>query len=193
MNDNSLKNNQILLCGRTGSGKTTWIINYMTKNKNLYDLVYVFTSTPQEYIKLTNKKNIFEVEEIDKINKIFNSDIKKHKAIILDNFVGLVKLQNEATLLKCFTQGRHKNISVIVLSQYIYTVPPCIRTNCSHILIFKSNMRDLELIYPYQDTFRSKDEFLTFMGENTNDYYPVLIKNYVHIGDNSESVIKLQE
>ena len=45
--------------------------------------------------------------------------------------------KNQNTIIDYFIQSRHKNCSVIYLSQSFYKTPRDIRLNCSHYCIFE--------------------------------------------------------
>ena len=55
--------------------------------------------------------------------------------VIFDDYV---REKNQNDMINYFTQGRHKNYSVIYLSQSYYKMPKDIRMNCSHCIIFES-------------------------------------------------------
>lgn len=183
---------QILLIGRTGAGKTSFIKKYVNKNKGDYDIVYVFTTTPDEYKTMTCTANIMALDKLGPtVNQMIKKNDKRRRLVLIDNYIGICDLDD--TVLMLFTQGRHKLISVCVLSQYLFKIKPCIRTNASHMFIFKSNIRDYDALFEYQDEYTNKQEFLTYMTQNTQDYNPVLIKNFVDIGSHEPSVIKIRD
>ena len=74
------------------------------------------------------------------------------KVVIFDDYVCD---KNQRELIDFFIQGRHKNCSVIYLSQSFYKTPKDIRLNCSHYCIYdfpsstERNMisSELELVY----------------------------------------------
>ena len=51
---------------------------------------------------------------------------------------GLICERNQKPLVQYFIGSRHKNCSVIYLSQSYYLTPKDIRLNCSHFCIFDS-------------------------------------------------------
>ena len=56
------------------------------------------------------------------------------KIVIFDDYV-CDKNQNQ--IIEYFIQGRHKNCSVIYLSQSFYKTPKDIRINCSHYCLYR--------------------------------------------------------
>ena len=56
------------------------------------------------------------------------------KLIIFDDYVCE---KNQRQIVHCVIQGRHKNCSVIYLSQSFYKTPRDIRLNCSHFCIYE--------------------------------------------------------
>ena len=65
------------------------------------------------------------------------------KIVIFDDFVCE---KNKKPLIDYFIRGRHKNCSVIYLSQSFYGTPKDIRLNCSHFCVYEfpsSNERNL--------------------------------------------------
>ena len=56
------------------------------------------------------------------------------KVVIFDDYVCE---KNPRQLIDYFIQGRHKNCSVIYLSQSFYKTPKDIRSNCSHYCVYE--------------------------------------------------------
>ena len=67
---------------------------------------------------------------ITPVNDINNSG----KKIVI--FFAFVTEKNQKPLIDYFIQGRHKNCSVIYLSQSFYGCPKNIRLNCSHFWLY---------------------------------------------------------
>lgn len=69
----------------------------------------------------------------DQITPVTEMDGESQKIVIFDDFVCE---KNQNPLIEYFIRGRHKNCSVIYLSQSFYKTPKDIRLNCSHFCIY---------------------------------------------------------
>lgn len=80
-------------------------------------------------------------DEIIPIENLMENE--SQKIVIFDDFICD---KNQKPLIDYFIRGRHKNCSVIYLSQSFYKTPKDIRLNCSHFCIYdfpSSNERNL--------------------------------------------------
>ena len=183
----------LIFIGKTKSGKTTALKKLMTKYRAQFDYCYVFTSIKkEEYYDIVNPSNVMGYDKLHIIDKFTVDDpnIKqKKRLIILDNFIGDTKL--EKNVIKIFTAGRHNNITIAVLSQYMYQVPPVIRCNASYYFLLKSSIRDLEAIWDIQDHYDTKEEFMRNMRQQMKGYDPILICNFATNDD--KSIFKLSD
>lgn len=122
----------VLVCGRTWSGKSVLIKNLIEKRNfsNVWLISQTATSTG-EYDKLIDKDFQFETIDEDLIDFIyeFQEDNPRSKQlIILDDFIdGPRTLHNIPKLVKLATSGRHKNISLIISTQNLTSIPAAIR------------------------------------------------------------------
>ena len=71
----------------------------------------------------------------DDIKPVNSLESDAQKIVIFDDFICD---KNQKPLIDYFIQGRHKNCSVIYLSQSFYETPKDIRLNCSHYVIYDS-------------------------------------------------------
>ena len=71
----------------------------------------------------------------DEIIPLDQLDNDNQKIVIFDDFVCE---KNQKPIVDYFIGGRHKNCSVIYLTQSYYLTPKDIRLNCSHFCIFDS-------------------------------------------------------
>ena len=77
------------------------------------------------------------------------------KLVIFDDYVCD---KNQRQLIDSFIQGRHKNCSVIYLSQSFYKTPKDIRLNCSHYCLYE---------FP---SSRESNRISSELGVNKEDY-----------------------
>ena len=137
------QNFRMLICGPSGSGKTNLLLD-MILRLLYFDKVYLYAKN------LDQSKYQFLLREFDPINKDAGYEVisispdeilpvseledDSQKIIIFDDFVCE---KNQNPLIDYFINGRHKNCSVIYLSQSYYKTPKDIRLNCSHFCIFE--------------------------------------------------------
>ena len=79
----------------------------------------------------------------DDIKPVNSLESDAQKIVIFDDFICD---KNQKPLMDYFIQGRHKNCSVIYLSQSFYKTPKDIRLNCSHYVVYdfpSSNERNM--------------------------------------------------
>ena len=96
----------------------------------------------EKYQNLINKMNEISKEmgydimtvSNDKIIPINDLDYEDNQKIII--FDDYVCERNQNKTVDYFIQGRHKNCSVIYLSQDFYKTPKPLRMNCSHFCIY---------------------------------------------------------
>ena len=134
---------RMLISGPSGSGKTNVLI-HMIMELLFYDKIFLY-GKKLEQSKYQNLINVmqpisdevgYDVIEAsnDKIIPVKDLDSKSQKLVIFDDFVCE---KNQKELVNYFIQGRHKNCSVIYLSQSYYKTPKDIRLNCSHFCIYE--------------------------------------------------------
>ena len=136
---------RMLICGNSGCGKTNLLYHMLIKPMLHYDKIFLYAKNLeqekyQNLMEVMNELsgkagyNIMEVsdDKIIPINDLGYEDIQK--LVIFDDYV-CEKNQNK--IIDYFIQGRHKNCSVIYLSQSFYKTPRDIRLNCSHYCIFE--------------------------------------------------------
>ena len=77
------------------------------------------------------RENIYTCRTHNMPNRLTDDN---QKIVIFDDFVCE---RNQQPLIDYFIQGRHKNCSVIYLSQSYYKTPKNIRLNCSHFCVYE--------------------------------------------------------
>ena len=136
---------RMLICGNSGSGKTNLLYHMLIKPLLYYDEIYLYARNleQQKYQRLIQKMretsrqlgyDILHVSngEIIPVSEMDYED--NQKIVIFDDYVCE---RNQRKLIDYFIQGRHKNCSVIYLSQSFYKTPKDIRLNCSHYCLYE--------------------------------------------------------
>ena len=116
---------RMLICGNSGSGKTNLLYHMLIEPLLHYDEIHLYAKNleQEKYQNLMNKMNEIS-REVD-YDIITVSDDKSipithlpyednQKSIIFDDYVCE---KNQSEIVDYFIQGRHKNCSIIYLSQ----------------------------------------------------------------------------
>ena len=136
---------RMLICGNSGSGKTNLLYHMLIKPLLYYDEIYLYARNLEQdkYQKLIQKmrelssKLGYEILHVsnDEITPVTEMDYEDNqKLVISDDYVCD---KNQRQLIDYFIQGRHKNCSVIYLSQSFYKIPKDIRLNCSYYCLYE--------------------------------------------------------
>ena len=136
---------RMLICGNSGSGKTNLLYHMLIKPLLLYDEIYlrVRNLEQQKYQKLIQKMREFshklgyEVLHVsnDEITPVTELDYEDNQKLVIFDDYGCDK--NQRQIIDYFIEGRHKNCSVIYLSQSFYKTRKDIRLNCSNYCLYE--------------------------------------------------------
>lgn len=134
---------RMLIAGNSGSGKTNLLSYILQSPLVYYDQIHLYAKNldQDKYINLIDKMNgISEhvgypvlIASNDEIIPVDQLDNDMQRVVIFDDYV-CEKVQKP--LIDYFIQGRHKNCSVIYLTQSFYGCPKAIRLNCSHFCLY---------------------------------------------------------
>ena len=136
---------RMLICGSSGSGKTNLLYHMFIEPLLYYDESHLYAKNleQEKYQNLMNKMNHISGQTGYDVMKVSNDAIipikdlgyeDNQKIIIFDDYVCE---KNQRQIVDYVIQGRHKNCSVIYLSQSFYKTPRDIRLNCSHYCIYE--------------------------------------------------------
>lgn len=131
---------RFLLYGPSASGKTTFLIEFI-KHRMLEpwpsSITYVYSNYSEEFNHLAKEYNINFVSNFDAEDYKILSD----SLLIFDDKIQ--ELSSNATLFdEIYTQGRHKNITSMFLSQNLYAKGMRTMSINSNVVILFSNFRD---------------------------------------------------
>ena len=145
---------RLLICGNSGSGKSNLLYHILMSPLLYYDQIHLYAKNLErdKYKNMMEKMNeisqqvgydvlVCKNADIIPVSDIINTDLQR--VIVFDDFVCE---KQQKPLIDYFIQGRHKNCSVIYLSQSFYKTPKDIRLNCSHYCIYdfpSTNERNL--------------------------------------------------
>ena len=136
----------MLICGNSGSGKTNLLYHMLMKPLLYHEQLHLYAKNleQQKYKDMIQKLDdisqdpdvgydvlVASNDEIIPVERLM--DDKSQKIVVFDDFVCD---KNQKPLIDYFIRGRHKNCSVIYLSQSFYKTPKDIRLNCSHFCVY---------------------------------------------------------
>ena len=135
---------RMLICGNSGSGKTNLLCHMLIEPLLYCDKIYLYAKNleQEKYQNLMKEMNEVSEEAGYNVMEVSNDAIipirdlgyeDNQKIIIFDDYVCE---KNQREIVDYVIQGRHKNCSVIYLSQSFYKTPRDIRLNCSHYCIY---------------------------------------------------------
>ena len=135
----------MLICGNSGSGKTNLLYHMLIKPMLYYDEIYLYAHNLEQdkckrliqKMKELSHKLGYEILNVsnDEITPVTEMNYEDNqKLVIFDDYVCD---KNQRQIIDYFIQGRHKNCSVIYLSQSFYKTPKDIRLDCSHYCLFE--------------------------------------------------------
>ena len=139
-------NSHILVVGKTGTGKTNWLLNYIMRSAGEFSKIIVFTgSTMNEPLynalyESSNKVEMFnDIDEMPDLEE-FECDnmYKKPKLIIFDDFINLSPKELKK-IYKYVVSSRKYGCSCILMTQDYKSANKLIVRNVNYIILFKIN------------------------------------------------------
>ena len=175
------KSFSLLICGTPGSGKTSFLMSMLNqKGKNrIYRRVFrhimvvspSLNSLPDNLLEGIPPEQLFD-DFSDDINKMINANNESYlekpekkysQLLILDDVASFLKLKKNIVFLnKIFFNRRHKRLSIILTTQYIYQVPKSVRANVSDLVLFLPTTSELETVRREFIPMK-KDKFIDFI------------------------------
>jgi len=160
---------RILMVGGSGQGKSNLALNMLYKPMLVFDKLYVYSSMLDQpkykFLKRhydllddmvkkecdVEQKTIMKwqdtLEGIDKILDELDADYKN--LILIDDFSVSPTKQEQAAIDILYTKCRHKNCSIMILTQLYFRTPASrpVRNNITHAILFQNyNAAELQLL-----------------------------------------------
>jgi hypothetical protein len=176
----------LMIVGKPGSGKSTFLLSMLTSTKKdrIYkgvfkDIIYccppnsrgTVKDNPLEECTVHNGISLDIVENIVDNKTKYDESPKKHynQLLIIDDCTASLKnKQNIEILNELSMNRRHLSLSIILLTQYVTSVPASVRSQLSQIVLFKpSNNKDYDTL---------KREFINMHGDAFIDFINFVFK-----------------
>ena len=202
-----------VVCGKAGSGKTSLVINSLRAKKEnrvyrkVFDkIILVMPKNSRASLKDNPlddlpSDQVFDSMGPDVINKIeeiredFDEQDKKKKKkrnrrqlLIMDDVTAYLK-DNTQTLVELATNRRHLKLSIILMVQFLRSIPRPVRLQVTHLTFFKpANELETKTVYEEfinmdKDKFQEMTRFIfnephdfLMIDKDYNNYYKNLQK-----------------
>jgi uridine kinase len=177
----------ILVSGPKGSGKTHFIKNIIHSLAKRRKFDYLKVMCPTSYngaYSYIPKRHLIEGYNEIVIHELLQEQIDLKKAgktrkalLILDDCIGSANFKAQIWE-KLATTCRHPNLTVVVVTQHIFRLPPTLRDNSDTVIILRTI--DVDNLTGLYDTcgrwkWRKFGEFEDFVHNNTLDYKAIII------------------
>ena len=195
----SLKDNRIILCGKTCSGKSVLLKHMLQKEKHKFHKIFVISPTEQVlkfYSDIVPPNQIIHeysdewiTDLLKKLTAHKKNDDKKFNVLLILDDVG-ADAHNSKALNKVFTMGRHLGISIIITSQFINQLPLTSRTNASFVCCSQMNKASIDiLVDEYLMGPIEKKEFIKMYHDSCKDFtFFVINCNSVKDNENLDEI-----
>jgi hypothetical protein len=185
-----------LFIGASGSGKTTVLVNLLTRREFLakaFDRIVLVSPTAktddvQKQLKLEDEDIIDNMQEapalLMELMEEQKSEIEENGAdkaplicVIFDDAVADKELMSTPVFVKCFIACRHYNFTTMLCSQSYNAVPRKCRLQAKNIIYFAGSQSENEVIMEDRcPPFLNKKQGLALLEFATGEKY-----NFLHI------------
>lgn len=199
--DFNIENKSILVIGKRHSGKSFLIKHLLAYYSPRFHKVFACSGTERvnkfyEKTGLIPKECIYEgyseefgerlIKSLETSNSGLENEHQKRVLLILDDLVSTNNMHDSKTVEYFFTCARHINLAVILISQHIHKVSPCVRSNCDVLFVGQQNSESVKTL---SSKFRvgkiSTDDYIKMYDKSTDDYRFLVINcNSVKNRDN---------
>jgi len=197
----SIKPHRItLLLGRRGSGKTVLSQCLLQNLKDRYDFVLAMCPTLESSRLL--KKHLPEScvydryvqGKVDSLVKVASECAANGKArnflLILDDVMYDKAICRTQSFRYLFYNGRHAQISCMVLCQYLIDIPPDMRAQIDYVFTMKENtiQNRLKLYKMFFGIFATFEDFSAVLDRCTQNYETLMLDNTLQTNSPTDCV-----
>lgn len=150
---NVMDNFRLIIQGPSACGKSVLIKKILWDTRGTFDDIFLICPTMfqplwEKQVKIPDdhKSDKATNEQFKKFYKMVeeNHKNKKRSLIICDDVLYTDLTKDRSALTEVFTRIRHQNCSIIVVGQLYKGLPPVLRSNATHIAVFKNPSKDEE-------------------------------------------------
>lgn len=176
----SFPNNNILLYGDMGSGKSTLcvkIVARLIKSKK-YQIAYYFGSTASEMHSVYGKDKCFNSVDINVLKAIMNNQKKRNiNVICVFDDVMSENFHSNRDLAGFFSTTRHYRMTCIFLVQHLRGISPLMRRATKHF--YALSLTNDVVDYLSERTYYSKKQIRSLLNETVRKkkYFYYCFKN----------------
>lgn len=191
MNHFTLLDKTTTLVGKRCSGKSNLLKYLVSLEAKAFDKMFCICPTEpinRFYKDIVKPNCIYEsyneewveklIDKMTKENSNKTPEKRKRVLLILDDCVSDHNFHQSPSLKKLYTRGRHINISIIITTQYLNSIPPVCRNNSDVIMVGQMNRASIQLLL---DEFMSgnilKEDFIKLYHRATTFYGFLVINN----------------
>jgi len=189
---------RMLNSGASGSGKSMLVLNLLQRKnfmKDFFDEIFLFSPTArgdqiQQLLDLgpdniCDDLNDSGIEQLDYVFEKQNELVEEmgylnspKVLIIFDDVISSPRFMNSNTFKRCFIQGRHINLSVIINTQKYHAIPRTMRLNCTDVAFFPSSQSEVARIAEeFTPPSKTVKQFTTLVQYATSEPYNFLYIN----------------
>lgn len=175
----------IFISGRCKSGKSVfakWLLYIMYQNR-IFDQLILVCPTAEKNWPFVNKRHIVPAMTDEMVKKLLSSQDRlgakmPRVLLVLDDIVGTTNLISPA-YKSLFSTYRHRNITIILLSQKLKLIAADLRDSVDYPILFQLNNPDA-----YENSFHAfamslnrsdKKIWREIVDTNTGDYNALVI------------------
>jgi hypothetical protein len=162
---------------------------YLVKREqHLFEEIFVISTTEdcnKFYETFIDKRNIFSEFSTEWLDAFYKKAVdsakegkNKNILLILDDACSEAEFKKNTVIKQLFIKSRHYKISVIVLSQYLYQIPPICRGNSDFLLAGQMNRKSIDIL---SDEFQlgniEKKDFVKLYNKCSSNHGFMLINN----------------
>jgi hypothetical protein len=197
----------MIIAGKPKSGKTTFAFDMLT-NKDIYKKIFknIIFVAPQSSRNSIDNNPLADLDNeflFDELNDDVKTQILKNKEeytetpekhyqqlLLIDDCTSHLKTNSNIKMLNDLVfNRRHNSLCIILLTQYITSIPASVRSQYNGIVLFKPSKKDYDRINR-EFLFMKKNDFIDFVdfvfkdrhdnlfinSDLENDYYKNLQK-----------------